>query len=303
MVSNVRINNITRSRFRSLAFFDKMKLHLAFTLILLQPAWLLACENPIRYFQSDVRYAYRIELLTLILEKTQQQFGSYCLSPISEQVTPKRGIMLLQQGIKVDIASLPTNETLEQNLLPIKIPILNGILGFRLLLIKNDEQPQFKDIENLTQFSSKFVAGFNSHWTDIAILKTNNIKVVATPLYENLFTMLAKDRFDYFPRGLNEIYSENALHPELAIDKYLVLHYPYPVYFFVNKSNVSLARRIRSGLEIIKSDGSFDALFNRHHQDLLHRANLDSRVMLELENPYLPLITPPKKEHRKTGAH
>jgi hypothetical protein len=40
-----------------------------------------------------------------------------------------------------------------------------------------------------------------------------------------------------------------------------LLHYPQPIYFFVNKSNKKLAKRIKKGLKIAQEDGSFDQLF------------------------------------------
>ena len=286
-----KIKHNVFSLFRLLPALPKVTLPFIFIGVYLASTALWACETPIRYFQSDNRYAYRIELLNLILEKTKDKYGSYCLSAIKENVTQKRGLLLLEQGASVNIASLPTNEDIEQRFLPIKIPILNGILGFRLLLIKKERQHLFKDVQNLDQLSSNFVAGFNSHWTDINILYANNIKVVSTPLYKSLFTMLARDRFDYFPRGLNEIHSESALYPELTIDQYLALHYPYPVYFFVNKSNTALAKRISSGLKLAKQDGSFKALFEHYHQQLIEQANLNSRIIIELKNPYLPANT------------
>ena len=41
-----------------------------------------------------------------------------------------------------------------------------------------------------------------------------------------------------------------------------MLSYSNDVYFFVNKSNHDLAKRIETGLRIAQRDGSFDKLFN-----------------------------------------
>lgn len=78
-----------------------------------------------------------------------------------------------------------------------------------------------------------------------------------------LIDMLASKRFDYFPRGLHEVYSEQKIAAEknIVVEDSIMLHYPVPIYFFVNKNNVALANRIERGLRIAMQDGSFDELF------------------------------------------
>jgi hypothetical protein len=76
--------------------------------------------------------------------------------------------------------------------------------------------------------------------------------------------MLIGKRFDYFPRGLDEVWSEEKLFSNkgIIIEQHLMLKYSTSKYFFVNKRNVALADRIERGLKIAIADGSFDALFN-----------------------------------------
>lgn len=76
------------------------------------------------------------------------------------------------------------------------------------------------------------------------------------------------------------------LEPELAI------RYPAAFYFFVNKSNITLARLLTDGLEKAIADGSFDQLFNNHFEDHLRKADFDGRKVFELENPLLTEQTP-----------
>ena len=75
--------------------------------------------------------------------------------------------------------------------------------------------------------------------------------------------MPANKRFDYFPRGLYEVWGEQKVNADknLVIEDSLMLYYPAPIYFFVNKKNVALANRIERGLRIAMQDGSFDKLF------------------------------------------
>ena len=250
----------------------------------------------IRYFQTDQRYLYRVELLKLALEKTLETDGPYILKPVDEEMTQARGLSYLQKGQTVDIAFLPTTAERERQFLPIKIPILRGILGYRVLLIHKDDAVKFSTIETFEQLKAGYTAGFGADWADLTILKQNGISVDETVKYELLFAKLEKKRFDYFPRGINEAWQEihtfSSTCPNLMVDSHLALYYPYPVYFFANAHNVQLAERIERGLTIALNDGSFKELFLTYHKDLIEQAGLAHRKLFRLENPTLPAGTP-----------
>ena len=60
-------------------------------------------------------------------------------------------------------------------------------------------------------------------------------------------------------------------------------------YFFVNKDNTKLHDRILLGLNKAIANGKFDQLFYHHPvtENMLLLANLDKRIVFELENPLL----------------
>ncbi|MFQ3196742.1 MAG: hypothetical protein ACI81A_000446 [Paraglaciecola sp.] len=64
--------------------------------------------------------------------------------------------------------------------------------------------------------------------------------------------MLLANRFDYFPRGISEIWREEELFDTLVIEKKLLLHYPAVEYFFVQAGNIGLAQQIELGLRRAK---------------------------------------------------
>lgn len=84
----------------------------------------------LKYFQTDTRYSYRIALLTLAMEKTLPDFGQYIMEPAESEMTQSRGLVLLKDGIDINIASFPTNRERESLFTPVKIPILRGILAY-----------------------------------------------------------------------------------------------------------------------------------------------------------------------------
>ncbi len=108
--------------------------------------------------------------------------------------------------------------------------------------------------------------------------------------------MTAYKRFDLFPRGINEIFSEFALHskenPTLAIEKNLLIYYPWPYYFFFNKDDDALKKRIELGLRKMIKDGSFDAIFIKYNGDAIKQANLPGRRLIQINNYLLPKETP-----------
>ena len=252
-----------------------------------------AKEGEIHYFQTDHRYEYRIKLLDLALSKTIKQWGAYSLIGHSQKMTQGRGSLLLEHNKGIDVAFFPTSIERENKLLAIKIPILQGILGYRVLLINHDNREAFSKISSLTQLKKNYTAGFGEHWADMAILEANTIPVMGVHKYNLLFAMLNLKRFDYIPRGINEAWNEvDKFQPQfknIMVEPNIALYYPYYVYFFVSKSNRALADRIQTGLMLALTDGSFKALFLDYHQHLFEQATLDKRKLFTLENPTLPI--------------
>ena len=134
--------------------------------------------------------------------------------------------------------------------------------------------------------------GLNSQWADLPIMRANGFSVVTSSDYENLFVMLAANRFDAFPRGLNEARRElderKQNYPQLAIEKSRALYFPYPVYFWVNKNNVALAKRIELGLNRSLADGSFRKLFESYHAAEIAAIKKEKRKVILLDNTILP---------------
>ena len=57
-----------------------------------------------------------------------------------------------------------------------------------------------------------FTAGQASDWPDTDILRANDLPVATTATYSSLFQMLGKQRFDYMPRSVVEVWQEAESH-------------------------------------------------------------------------------------------
>ena len=98
-----------------------------------------------------------------------------------------------------------------KRLLPIRIPIQKGILGWRVGLIRKGDQGRFAGVDTLEDLKRVRLAQ-GQEWPDTLILRANGIDVITAPRYEGLFKMLVSKRFDYFPRSVNEIWDELESH-------------------------------------------------------------------------------------------
>ncbi|MEE1675133.1 transporter substrate-binding domain-containing protein [Agarivorans aestuarii] len=242
--------------------------------------------------EKDLRNSYFIDLLDLVLTKTEQELGPFHLESSKATMSQDRSLLQLQNNNGIDVVWTMSTAEREEALFPIRIPLLKGLLGQRLLMIRQQDIGRFAKVESL-QDLQVFSAGQGSGWPDNKILQANKIAVVEGMNYEGLFGMLQRQRFDYFPRGVNEIFDELEQHKSenFVAEPHLVISYRAPIYFFVSKQNPELAARIEQGLWIAFSDGSFDALFSRYQYDKLAN-ELRTRTVIKLNNPYLHPSTP-----------
>ncbi|MBL4909405.1 MAG: hypothetical protein JKX78_05175 [Alteromonadaceae bacterium] len=178
-----------------------------------------------------------------------------------------RALKELIQGNKLDVFWLGTDKKREKELRAIKIPLEMGLMGFRKFIIRKDKLADFEKITTLKQLQ-KLVACQGTHWPDTQILHAADLQVLSSPVYENLFLQVNFGRCDYFPRGIHEgaaeITQRQKIYKDLMIYDNLILHYPFTVYFFVNKHNEQLAQWIEEGLNIAIADGSFEHHIKTH---------------------------------------
>jgi hypothetical protein len=249
----------------------------------------VAAETAIRYFPVGSIYEFRWKLLEIVLAHTEVEDGAFRLVPYAEDVTQNRGVLLLQSGA-IDVIALGANAEREEKLLPVRIDILRGLVGFRLLVIRSADQPTIAQMDDAS-LRSKLTFGLNSQWADLPIMKANGYAVVTSSSYENLFGMLAASRFDAFPRGLNEAQREIDEHkkdfPQLCIEKTKALYFNFPIYFWVKKDNFALANRIERGLKLSLADGSFHKLFIRYHEIEIDTLKKENRHIINLNNTTL----------------
>jgi hypothetical protein len=234
------------------------------------------------------KYAHRLELTQLILQRTATRYGELSIAP-SSQADPaqERCLIMLRNGL-VDLAFVPPTEQRLHDFAVIPFDLHAGMLGYRLLLIHRDDAARFAQINNLEQLR-QMTGGFGSQWGDFVIFARNRLPVVGMANPSNLLAMLHKRRLDYFHRGLHEAWADlqahGAMFPELMVEPHLALVYDLPVYFTFNRSNQPLRQRFEEGLAQIRADGSLRALFLRHYGQIAEQAQLQNRTLIPLSHP------------------
>jgi hypothetical protein len=252
----------------------------------------LAAPTVINYSGSDLavdkRNSYHVALLDLVLSKAGIQ---YELRPNRRNMVTARAWAQLEAEEDISVLWGTTIPELEMRLLPVRIPIDKGILGWRLFLIKARDRDLFENIHTLDQLKS-LLAGQQSDWADTSILRANGLKVIGVSDSRSLYPMLAADRFQYFPRGVGEIWVEQKTHSALGleIEQHLALHYPVNSYFFVSRKNPQLAQWITRGLRAAIKDGSLDKLFDQYNGEAIRRAGLNARIVFDLNNPFMTTV-------------
>ncbi|UFS68998.1 transporter substrate-binding domain-containing protein [Geomonas sp. RF6] len=277
----------------------KRSLTMSLLLLLLTTATIATAHTRVVYPASESRGETRfddlIEILHTALDTTVPDYGPYTLQSSPLGMNEARYLAELRKPAgTINVAWSGTSEQKEREYIAVRIPLRKGILGYRIAFIAKDKQADVDRIKTAKDLKGVII-GQGIGWGDTAIYAANGIPV-ETAGYDSLFRLCAAKRIDLFPRGINEIFAEYAARrdaiPNLAIEKNLLIYYPWPYYFFFNRSNAALAKRVEAGLRKMIRNGSFDAIFMKYNREAILKADLKHRRVIRLVNPTLPKDTP-----------
>jgi len=184
------------------------------------------------------------------------------------------------------------SKTREAQLRQIDIPLSRGLFGYRLLVIREENQHLFNGIRSLKNLTDRISVGSGVGWPDTEILHHNRF-TVETGAVHNLWQMLTHQRFTAFPRSLYEVGSElieqAALQPDVPVisEKTIMLYYPFDLFFYVAPDDHKRAAIIEQGLARIYKNGTFMKIFENDPeiQNALAEAAKFKRTIIQLENP------------------
>ena len=258
----------------------------------------LEVVHPAPELAGDTRFEYYWQLLARALTLTEPDFGPYVLRSATSAMTERRALEeLMTDSGKITVLVHGNVADYEKQLLPVYFPLDKGLLGYRVFLIRSETQARLESVKGLGDLRQHSI-GQGLNWGDVTILRNAGLTVVEGTSYEGLFAMLAAGRFELFSRGVVEIGEELARqksnHPELMIERNLLLYYPLTRYFYVRRSpeGEALARRISTGLERMLSNGSFDKMFQTFKAPFENEIGFRNRLLIEIDNPLQTPETP-----------
>lgn len=254
------------------------------------PGW---AQNVIRLNEpTDGNGRYAVQMLNLALSRIDTKYKLEMRDGTGE--TQGRTLNDVATG-KLDILWTATDAELEETLLPIRIPLYKGLLGHRIFIVRKGDQSRFDRVRSFDDLK-QFKFGQGTTWADTKILEANGLNVVKTMKYEGLFFMLDGERFDAYPRGVQEPWQELITYAKLplAVENKIMLVYQMPFYLFTGKDNKKLAADLEKGFNIAIADGGFDEIFYNSPvvQSVADNAGIDSRMIFRLKNPNLSKETP-----------
>lgn len=255
---------------------------------------------PSSELKNDPRGAYKLAVIETALQKTESTHGPYAIEDVhfASKFSTYRAREMVIEGKDINTYVALTNSDWESQTLPIRIPIRRGIINYRLLMIHQDNMAKFRQIDNLTDLKN-VVVGLQLGWTTTEIFKAEGFDMELSSKYSGLFPMLDGKRFDYVPRGINEIFNEQARHRselDIVVEPTLALYVPSPTYIFISPKEPELAARMEKGLEIMVADGTLKKMFYERFSEGLNKAGLAKRKLIRIPNPLLPAATPLDRE-------
>lgn len=240
----------------------------------------------------DAHAAFGWEVLAAVLERTRATHGDYSLtvSPDPEQALRFRH-ETRSADVQVNTVILTISPEWNDTLLPVRIPLMRGLLGYRLLLVHRADLDKFRSIETLGGLR-QVTFGSVQHWVDTTILQEAGLPVVIGTNYDGLVKMMRAHRFETMTFGVHEIEAEMAVIEkdpanDIVVEPHLLLHYFLPVYLWFSKDQEGQRRaeRVKAGLTGMVADGSLEKLFNARFGSVIARYDLARRTVIELPDP------------------
>lgn len=235
------------------------------------PAWAAseeaAATKPLRlatarFIEPQALAPFYPAVLRLALAKAGGGQTQPALQEVGEPSLVKERYRRMLATGELDVFWSSTTPEREAEFLAVRFNLLKGVNEHRVLVVRRRDLPKFAAVNGADALRT-FKAGAGYHWSDTQILRSNGFQVVTASRHHSLFQMLAHGRFDFMALSLAEV--DDAMHaqaePELVVEPTLLLRYPQPIYFFVNRQRPELAAQLLRGLQTAAADGSFDRLF------------------------------------------
>lgn len=255
-----------------------------------------AAVTPIKLWngnKTESRQQYEREILEAALKATNASHGNWKLQEdlTDYPLAADEASVFRSKGFDIFGTVAGNTKLANEKKILIPLPLMKGLLGYRILIIRAADKEKFAAIKSAHQLQ-QLRMGIPSTWADAELFRHNGYKVEEKGSFDDLFARLGNNEFDYVTFGANEVtgvFNERAAKSgKLMVESSLLVFYPFPLVFYVNPDNKALAGRVTQGLQIISGNGELDQIFKRYFAADLESVDLPSRKMIRLKNPILP---------------
>ncbi|MFO8029031.1 MAG: hypothetical protein R6U28_04150 [Cyclonatronaceae bacterium] len=242
--------------------------------------------------RTSFRRDFERDVLVAALQATRDDFGDCRLFEHPEDYPGDRESAVFREfGHDLFVTTAGNRKMADVKKIVIYQPILNDLLGYRSLIIRERDMTKFAGINSKQSLKEQLV-GIPESWSDAELFRYNGFKVVERGSFDDMFERLHNREFDFTALGINEIdrvFAERADEVKgLATVDHILIYYPLPLLFYVNPDSPELAERIEKGMKIISADNTMYRIFFYHNRDILEKLNLSGRKIVRLKNPILP---------------
>ena len=242
--------------------------------------------------RSQIRQVYEKEVLTAVLEATEEDFGPWEIKEtLDEYPGDDEALVFSEKGHDLFVTIAGNQKLEEGDMIVIPKPMTKNLLGYRVPIIRENDSETFEKISSGEEVQ-QLKHGIPETWSDAVIFRENGYQVVEEGDFDDIFERLENGLFDYTAFGANEVlsvYENRASQREgLTIDQNILLFYQFPLVFYVNPNLPNLAERVEEGMERIIDNGELDSIFDRYYGNIVEKLNLNERILFELDNPLIP---------------
>ena len=201
---------------------------------------------------------------------------------------------MLDGTTRVNVIFTGHSKYREALLVQIDIPLLRGLLGYRVFAIKAKNTPLLSSLTSLDDLIENVPIGSATSWPDTVILRHAGFDI-KTSTIDTLWHMLDRDRFMALPLSINEIQAKLARFKRttptstILTEKTLMLYYPFGSFFYVTPDDSHRATIIEQGLKRLYETGEFLKIFydDPDIKKALDEQQFYKRQIIPLENPLL----------------
>lgn len=194
---------------------------------------------------------------------------------------------MLEQGM-LDVLPLIQSKEYDEDLIPINIPLTEGLISQRVLVAARSKLEMFENVRSLEEFRALGLAGaFGEKWFDSRVWAENGLEHICMADWNLIFAMLTRPgrNIDYFPRSVLEAQTEIEDFPDLAIVPDLLFSYDKSIIIYLSPKHGELKPVLDKALQEAQRSGLIRELLDKYYGRDVNNLELDKRTVIHLKTP------------------